>query len=96
VWKRIACTTHAPDRKASTATFLPKYSNHGGKPITDVAVTDSLATRLEYLPGSAQSDRLAFFTAQLNEAGSLILRWKITGWLMPGQSGVVRLQLRVR
>ena len=39
---------------------------------------------------SAKSDRDAVFTMQENEAGSLILRWEITGRLLPGQSGVVR------
>jgi uncharacterized repeat protein (TIGR01451 family) len=77
-------------------TFTLRYSNQGGRPITDVAVTDSLTTRLEYVPGSAVSDRNAVFTTQANEAGSTILRWEITGTLQPGQSGVVRFQARVR
>jgi hypothetical protein len=61
-----------------------------------VAVTGSLSPRLEYVPGSAQSDRTAVFTTQDNGAGSVILRWEISGWLLPGQSGVVRFQARVR
>jgi uncharacterized repeat protein (TIGR01451 family) len=77
-------------------TFTLRYSNQGGRPITDVAVTDSLTTRLEYVPGSAVADRNAVFTTQANEAGSTILRWEITGTLQPGQSGVVRFQARVR
>lgn len=77
-------------------TFHLKYSNHGGKPITDVAVSDSLTGRLEYIPGSAKSDRDAVFTLQENEAGSLILRWEIGGKLQPGQSGVVKFQARIR
>jgi uncharacterized repeat protein (TIGR01451 family) len=77
-------------------TFFLKYSNHGGQPITDVAVSDSLTGRLEYVAGSAQSDRDAVFTMQQNEAGSAILHWEIGGPLLPGQSGVVRFQARVR
>jgi uncharacterized repeat protein (TIGR01451 family) len=77
-------------------TFTLRYSNHGGKPITDVAVTDSLTTRLEYVPGSAQSDRNAVFSVQDNEAGSAALRWEIAGRLLPGESGVVRFKARVR
>jgi uncharacterized repeat protein (TIGR01451 family) len=92
----IKCADQQSAQVGDVVTFLLKYSNHGGKPITDVAVTDSLTTRLEYVPGSAQSDRPAVFTTQQNEAGSLILRWEITGRLMPGQSGVVRFQARVR
>ena len=77
-------------------TFTLRYSNQGGRPITDVAVTDSLTARLEYVPGSAVSDRNAVFTTQANEAGSTILRWEITGTLQPGASGVVRFQARIR
>jgi uncharacterized repeat protein (TIGR01451 family) len=77
-------------------TLFLKYSNVGGQPITDVAVTDSLTGRLEYIPGTAQSDRDAVFTTQANEAGSVILRWEIRGRLLPNQSGVVRFQARVR
>jgi uncharacterized repeat protein (TIGR01451 family) len=77
-------------------TFTLKYSNLGGQPITDVAVADSLTSRLEYVPGSAQSDRNAVFTIQGNEAGSVLLRWEISGKLMPGQAGVVRFQAKIR
>jgi uncharacterized repeat protein (TIGR01451 family) len=88
------------DRQAAQAgdivTFNLKYSNRGGRPLVDVAVSDSLSTRLEYIPGSAQSDRPAVFTTQENEAGSLVVRWEISGKLPPGQSGVLRFQARVR
>jgi uncharacterized repeat protein (TIGR01451 family) len=77
-------------------TFYLKYSNQGGQPISDVAVTDSLTTRLEYVPGSAKSDHGAVFTTQPNEAGSLILRWEISGTLQPGASGALSFQARVR
>lgn len=77
-------------------TFHLKYTNVGGKPITDVAVSDSLTGRLEYVPGSARSDRDAVFTMQQNEAGSLVLRWEITGTLQPGKSGVVTFQAKIR
>jgi hypothetical protein len=73
-----------------------KYSNHGGQPITDVAVSDSLTGRLEYVAGSARSDRDAVFTLQENEAGSAVLHWEIGGKLLPCQSGVVSFQARIR
>ena len=66
------------------------------EPITNVAVTDSLSGRLEYVAGSAEADRDAVFTTQENEAGSLILRWEIGGRLLPGDSGTLRFQVRVR
>jgi uncharacterized repeat protein (TIGR01451 family) len=77
-------------------TFFLMYRNHGGQPITDVAVSDSLTGRLEYIPGSAKSDRDAVFTLEQNEAGSVILRWEIGGRLPPQASGVVSFQARVR
>jgi uncharacterized repeat protein (TIGR01451 family) len=86
------CAAHIGD----VVTFFLKYSNHGGQPITDVAVEDSLTTRLEYVEGSARSDRDASFTTRTNEAGSRLLRWEIGGRLLPGQSGVVSFQVRVR
>jgi uncharacterized repeat protein (TIGR01451 family) len=77
-------------------TFYLKYSNQGGQPIDDVAISDSLTPRLEYIPDSSRTDRDAVFTTQANEAGSLILRWEINGRLLPGQSGVVSFQARIR
>jgi uncharacterized repeat protein (TIGR01451 family) len=87
-----ACAAQVGD----AITFYLKYSNHGGQPITDVAVNDSLTGRLEYIPGTARSDCDAVFTTQENEAGSVILRWEIGGKLQPGTSGVVSFQARVR
>jgi len=92
----IKCADRHSAQVGDVVTFMLKYSNHGGRPITDVAVTDSLTTRLEYVPGSSQSDRPAVFTMQPNEAGSLVLRWEISGRLLPGQSGIVSFQARVR
>ena len=89
-----------PDRcdakLGEVVTFFLKYTNQGGQPITNVAVSDSLTARLEYVPGSARSDRDAVFTTQPNEAGSLVLRWEVNGSLPPGESGVVSFQVRVR
>ncbi len=76
--------------------FTLHYSNQGSKTFTDLAVTDSLTTRLEYVPGSAKSDRDAVFTMQENEAGSLLLRWEITGTLQPGTGGTIKFKARVR
>jgi len=64
--------------------------------MTDVVISDSLTTRLEYVTGSAKSDREAAFTTVMNEAGSLVLRWQVGGSLPPGQSGILTFQARVR
>jgi uncharacterized repeat protein (TIGR01451 family) len=77
-------------------TIFLQYSNPGGQPISDVAVVDSLTTRLEYVMGSQKSDRAALFSLQENEAGSVKLRWEVRGQLLPGHSGLISFQVRVR
>jgi uncharacterized repeat protein (TIGR01451 family) len=76
--------------------FQLRYTNRGGQPITDVAVSDSLTGRLEYVPGSQRTDRDAIFTTQENESGSVILRWQFGGTLLPGQTGLISFQARLR
>jgi uncharacterized repeat protein (TIGR01451 family) len=73
-----------------------KYENYGARPIRDMVIADSLASRLEYIPGSAQTDRPTVFTIQVNEVYSALLRWEIKGELAPGQGGLIRFQARVR
>ncbi len=77
-------------------TFFIRYRNVGGKPIQDLAITDSLTGRLEYVPGSAKSDHETIFVTQANEAGSLTLRWEVRQPLERGESGVVSFQARIR
>src|SRR5262249_37653549 len=77
-------------------TFTLRYTNVGGRPISDVVLTDSLTNRLEYVPGTAKSDRDAVFTTQANDAGSLVLRWEFSGSLLPRESGIVTFQVKIR
>jgi uncharacterized repeat protein (TIGR01451 family) len=77
-------------------TFYLRYHNHTKQPVESLVVSDSLTGRLEYIPGSARSDREATLTIQPNEAGSVILRWEVSGKLPAGESGVVAFQTRVR
>jgi uncharacterized repeat protein (TIGR01451 family) len=97
---RPLCLIKWPDKCATLegdiVTFFLKYTNQGGQVMTDIVVTDSLASRFEYVPGSSRADRSVTFTTQENEAGSLVLRWQVNGPLLPGQSGVVSFQVRVR
>lgn len=89
-----------PDKECALVgdivTFYLKYRNTGGQPITNVAVADNLSQRLEYVPGSAKTDRDALFTIQPNEVGSSILRWEFTAPLPPHEQGIVSFQVRVR
>jgi uncharacterized repeat protein (TIGR01451 family) len=77
-------------------TFYIRYKNQGHRAITGIIVNDSLTARLEYVSGSARTDRDALFTTTPNEANSLLLRWEISGALQPGQTGIVSFQVRVR
>lgn len=83
-------------KPGDVVTFTIKFVNYGAKPATNLIVADSLASRLEYVPGSSRSDRATTFTMQANEAGSSVLRWQIAGELPPGQSGIVQFQAKVR
>jgi len=85
-----------PLEAGSMVTFTIRYLNTGNKPITELAVSDSLSGRLEYVPGSNQSDRAANFSATDNDAGSMIVRWDLPGTLLPGQGGVVKFKAKVR
>ncbi len=92
----IKCADRQSAQPGDVVTFFLRYSNQGGRPLTDVAVSDSLSGRMEYVLGSAQADRDAVFTTEANEAGSTILRWEISGRLAPGQNGVLKFQARLR
>jgi uncharacterized repeat protein (TIGR01451 family) len=83
-------------KPGEVVTFQLRYENYGSRPIRDVVIADSLSSRLEYIPGSAQSDRPVVFTLQPNEVYSVVLRWEVKGELLPGQSGLIRFQARVR
>ncbi|MFO0866211.1 MAG: DUF11 domain-containing protein [Gemmataceae bacterium] len=89
-----------PDKRGANigdlVTFTLKYTNQGGQPITNIVVTDSLATRFAYVAGSTRTDREATFTVTPNEAGSSTLRWEFPGSLLPNESGLITFQVRIR
>ncbi len=92
----VKCADKISAQSGDEVTFTLRFTNGGTRPLTDVAVTDSLSGRLEYVPGSAQSDREAVFTMRENEAGSSVLRWEIGGTLAPGDTGRVKFRVKVR
>ncbi|GBD36785.1 hypothetical protein HRbin36_01913 [bacterium HR36] len=83
-------------RAGDVVTFYLRYTNTSNRPLRDIAITDSLSSRFEYVPGSARSDREAVFVLQENQVGSRILRWEIRDPLPPGQHGIISFQVRVR
>lgn len=94
VSKRI--DADGPVESGSVVTIVLRYVNSGSRPISDVVVSDSLSGRLEFIPGSAESDRAANFSAGENEAGSSVVRWELPGVLLPGQGGTVRFRAKIR
>lgn len=76
--------------------FTVRFDNVGNRPIGNVTIVDNLTTRLEFLPGTAQSSLATGFLVEPNNAGSFTLRWEITEPLLPQQYGVVQFTCRVR
>ncbi len=75
-----------PKQIGEVVTFFLSYRNPGTQPMTDLAVSDSLTARLEYIEGSAKSDRAATFTASPNEAGSVVLRGPLMARFFPANA----------
>ncbi len=83
-------------RPGEIVEFTIRFDNMGDQAIEHVTLVDNLTTRLEYVPGTAQSSREAEFTTEVNEGDSLELRWDFRDPLPFGQGGLVHFQCRVR
>ena len=76
--------------------FTIRFDNVGDQVIGNVTIIDSLTTRLEYVPESAECTLHADFSNERNEGDSLILRWEIRDSLAVGKGGLIRFRCRVR
>ena len=76
--------------------FTIRFDNIGNQPIDNVAVLDSLSTRLELVPGSAQCSLDATISNEPNEGGSVVVCCEIQKSLPPGEGGILRFRCRVR
>jgi uncharacterized repeat protein (TIGR01451 family) len=76
--------------------FTIRFDNVGSDPIGSVEIVDSLTTRLEYVPDSAQCSLKARFATQPNEGESLIVRCILDEPLPAGKGGVFRFRCIVR
>lgn len=76
--------------------FTIRFDNTGNQPIGHVVILDSLSTRLEYVPGSAQCSIEAKFAFVPNEGGSLTVRCELIHPLEIGKGGVLRFRCKVR
>jgi uncharacterized repeat protein (TIGR01451 family) len=85
-----------PKQVGDIVTITIRYANTGFRPISDLVVSDNLSPRLEYILGSAETDRAANFSVAENPAGSAIVSWELPGDLFPGQGGTVKFKARIR
>jgi uncharacterized repeat protein (TIGR01451 family) len=76
--------------------FTIRFDNVGNQPIGSVQIIDSLTTRLEYVPSSAQCSLKARFSTQPNEGESLVVRCVLDDPLPAGKGGVFRFRCIVR
>ncbi len=76
--------------------FTIRFDNVGNQPIGSVQIIDSLTTRLEYVPDSAQCSLKARFSTQPNEGDSLIVRCVLDDPLPASKGGVFRFRCIVR
>jgi uncharacterized repeat protein (TIGR01451 family) len=94
---RVVKVASACDAKpGETVYFTIRFDNVGESAIGNVTLVDNLTTRLEFVPGSNQSNLAADFSTEPNENGSLIVRWELKEPLPAGQGGIVRFATKVR
>lgn len=83
-------------RPGDVVTFTIHFDNVGERELTRVRIIDNLTPRLEFIEGSADSDREGRLDVADNGEGSLVLTFELAEPL-PGKSGgTVTFQTRVR
>jgi len=70
--------------------------NSGDRALTDILLVDALPKRLALVPGSADSSLPADIGTGTGDDGSVVVSWRLTGTLAPGESGFVRFRTIVR
>ena len=91
---KLASSGHA--QPGEEIEFTLRFDNIGDQVIDNVTVVDNLTTRFEYVAGSAKSSVNAEFSAEPNDADSLILRWDIKEPVKPSAGGILRFKVKVR
>ena len=76
--------------------FTLRFDNIGNQTIGNVTILDSLNTRLEYIPDSAQCSVDAKFYTERNEGDSVVVRCEVTDPLKAGHGAILRFRCRVR
>jgi uncharacterized repeat protein (TIGR01451 family) len=76
--------------------FMIYMLNSGDRPLTGITLADALPSRLEFVPRSAASSLPAEFATETGDDGSVVLTWRLSETLRPGESGFVRFRVTVR
>jgi uncharacterized repeat protein (TIGR01451 family) len=77
-------------------TFTIHFDNVGERELTSVRIIDNLTPRLQFIEGSADSDREGRLDVEDNGEGSLVLTFELAGPLPGKTGGTVTFQTRVR
>lgn len=77
-------------------TFLLRVDNVGDSPLSDIVLTDSLSSRLQYVPDSQKNSVNAEFSTSENDDNSLRMTWKFTEELKVGEGTTIEFKCRVR
>jgi uncharacterized repeat protein (TIGR01451 family) len=91
---KVASTPFA--EPGDEVSFTLRFDNLGNQPLGSVTIVDSLNTRLEYIPDSAQCSVDAKFSTQANEGDSVVVRCEISNPVQPGKGGIIRFRCRAR
>jgi len=86
----------ADAKPGDVITFTIRYRNIGDKSLFNVQIIDNLTPRLEFIEGSATSDRNGRLVVEDNAEGSLILKWEISDEIEGKTGGMVTFKARVR
>lgn len=77
-------------------TFTIRFRNTGERPLYNVQLIDNLTPRLEFIEGTATSDRNGRLVVEDNQEGSLILKWELSEEIEGNSGGTVTFQAKVR
>ncbi|MFM8378787.1 MAG: hypothetical protein ACKOB1_05610 [Planctomycetia bacterium] len=70
--------------------------NSGDRALTDITLVDAIPKRLALVPDSAASSLPADISTGTGDDGSVVVTWRLTGTLPPGEGGFVRFRTIVR
>ena len=77
-------------------TYKITFFNDGGRELHNVRIMDHLSPRLDYVPGSAITEREGRLNIELADDGSQILSFELSEPLLGGESGEITFQVRAK